>query len=173
MHRVVEKARHIRLLAMDVDGVLTDGLLYYGNSGEEIKAFNILDGLGIKLLRDAGIRPAIITGRRSELLARRAAELGIDLVYQGREDKRVALEELRVDLGLEMTQIAYVGDDLPDLSAIRCAGLGITVANGHSFVARHADWQTAASGGGGAVREICELILKAQGKLNSAWEQYL
>lgn len=173
MQSIIEKARQIKLLAMDVDGVLTNGSLYFGNSGEEMKAFSILDGLGIKLLRDAGIRPAIITGRSSTLLERRAAELKIDLIYQGREDKLVALEELRADLGLEMTEIAYVGDDLPDLSAIVKAGLGITVANGHSFVARHADWQTEAAGGSGAVREICELILKAQGKLNQAWEQFL
>ncbi|AKH68863.1 3-deoxy-D-manno-octulosonate 8-phosphate phosphatase, YrbI family [Spongiibacter sp. IMCC21906] len=173
MQSIIEKARQIKLLAMDVDGVLTNGSLYFGNSGEEMKAFSILDGLGIKLLRDAGIRPAIITGRSSTLLERRAAELKIDLIYQGREDKLVALEELRADLGLEMAEIAYVGDDLPDLSAIIKAGLGITVANGHSFVARHADWQTDAAGGSGAVREICELILKAQGKLNQAWEQFL
>jgi 3-deoxy-D-manno-octulosonate 8-phosphate phosphatase (KDO 8-P phosphatase) len=173
MHSVVERAKKIKLLAMDVDGVLTDGSLYFGNSGEEIKAFSILDGLGIKLLRDAGIKPAIITGRSSALLLRRAAELKIELIYQGREDKLVALEELRADLNLEMDEIAYVGDDLPDLSAIRQAGLGVTVANGHHFVARHADWQTKAAGGQGAIREVCELILKAQGKLNTALEQYL
>ena len=97
----------------------------------------------------------------------------IDLIYQGREDKLVALTELRSDLGLELSEIAYVGDDLPDLSAIVAAGLGITVANGHSFVARHADWQTDARGGQGAIREVCELLLKAQGKLNAAWEQFL
>ncbi|MFT5887574.1 MAG: 3-deoxy-D-manno-octulosonate 8-phosphate phosphatase (KDO 8-P phosphatase) [Zhongshania sp.] len=173
MHSVIERAKKIKLLAMDVDGVLTDGSLYFGNSGEEIKAFSILDGLGIKLLRDAGIKPAIITGRSSALLLRRAAELKIELIYQGREDKLVALEELRADLNLEMDEIAYVGDDLPDLSAIRQAGLGVTVANGHHFVARHADWQTKAAGGQGAIREVCELILKAQGKLNTALEQYL
>ncbi|MDX1506143.1 MAG: HAD hydrolase family protein [Spongiibacter sp.] len=173
MQTVIEKARHITLLAMDVDGVLTDGSLYFGNSGEEMKAFSILDGLGIKLLRDAGIRPALITGRSSDLLARRAKELSIDIIYQGREDKATALEELRSDLKLDYSEIAYVGDDLPDLGAIRAAGLGITVANGHHFVARHADWQTRASGGKGAVREIAELILMAQGQLNAALESYL
>lgn len=173
MHSVIEKAKNIKLLAMDVDGVLTGGSLYFGNSGEEMKAFSILDGLGIKMLRDAGIRPAIITGRSSQLLARRAAELSIDLIYQGREDKLVALRELSHDLALEMAEIAYVGDDLPDLSAITHAGLGITVANGHSFVVRHADWQTRAAGGQGAIREVCELLLKAQGKLNQAWERFL
>lgn len=173
MQTVIEKARHITLLAMDVDGVLTDGSLYFGNSGEEMKAFSILDGLGIKLLRDAGIRPALITGRSSDLVARRAKELSIEIIYQGREDKATALEELRNDLALNYRDIAYVGDDLPDLGAIRAAGLGITVANGHHFVARHADWQTRAAGGKGAVREIAELILMAQGKLNAALESYL
>ncbi|MBD2859708.1 HAD hydrolase family protein [Spongiibacter sp. KMU-158] len=173
MNSIIEKARQITLLAMDVDGVLTDGSLYFGNSGEELKAFSILDGLGIKLLRDAGITPAIITGRSSKLLERRAAELKIELIYQGREDKGTALEELRQDQGLDYKQIAYVGDDLPDLAAVRAAGLGITVANGHYFVAQHADWTTRASGGNGAIREICEFILKSQGLLESALEQYL
>ncbi|WP_027874565.1 KdsC family phosphatase [Spongiibacter marinus] len=173
MQTILEKAKTVTLLAMDVDGVLTDGSLYFGNSGEEMKTFSILDGLGIKLLRDVGIRPAIITGRTSELLLRRARELSIDLIYQGREDKGTALEELRQDLKLSYDQIAYVGDDLPDLAAIRAAGLGITVANGHHFVARHADWQTRAAGGSGAVREIAELILMSQGKLNDALEQFL
>lgn len=173
MHDIIEKAKPITLLALDVDGVLTDGKLYFGNSGEEMKTFNILDGLGIKLLRDHGITTAIITGRCSDLVARRAAELGIEHIYQGREDKLVALDELRRDLSLEFEQIAYMGDDLPDLSAIRQAGLGITVATGHCFVAQHADWQTEAGGGEGAVREACELILKAQGALTGAWENFL
>lgn len=173
MHEVIEKAKPITLLVLDVDGVLTDGKLYFANSGEEMKTFNILDGLGIKLLRDAGITTAIITGRCSDLVARRAAELGIQHIYQGREDKLVALDELRRDLSLDFENIAYMGDDLPDLSAIRRAGLGITVANGHSYVAQHADWQTEARGGEGAVREASELILKAQGCLTRAWESYL
>lgn len=173
MQQVIAKAKHIRLLAMDVDGVLTDGSLYFGNSGEEMKTFSILDGLGIKLLRDEGIQPAIITGRNSTLLSRRCKELKIEIIYQGREDKLVALDELRADLGLDYSEIAYVGDDLPDLPAIIKAGLGITVANGHRFVAQHADWQTENRGGHGAVREIAELILMAQDKLNNAWEQYL
>ena len=138
-----------------------------------MKAFSILDGLGIKLLRDAGVTPALITGRRSELVARRAAELGIELIYQGREDKRVALEELCRDQQLELSQVAYVGDDLPDLGAIRAAGLGVTVANGHHFVAAHADLQTRAAGGSGAIREVCEVILEAKGLLTSSLEAYL
>ncbi|QQD19043.1 HAD family hydrolase [Spongiibacter nanhainus] len=173
MQSITEKAKAVTLLAMDVDGVLTNGSLYFGNSGEEMKAFSILDGLGIKLLRDAGVTPALITGRRSELVARRAAELGIELIYQGREDKRVALEELCRDQQLELSQVAYVGDDLPDLGAIRAAGLGVTVANGHHFVAAHADLQTRAAGGSGAIREVCEVILEAKGLLTSSLEAYL
>lgn len=173
MQSITEKAKAVTLLAMDVDGVLTNGSLYFGNSGEEMKAFSILDGLGIKLLRDAGVTPALITGRRSELVARRAAELGIELIYQGREDKRTALEELCRDQQLELSQVAYVGDDLPDLGAIRAAGLGVTVANGHHFVAAHADLQTRAAGGSGAIREVCEVILEAKGLLTSSLEAYL
>lgn len=170
---IMNKAKAIKLLVTDVDGVLTDGSLYFGNSGEELKAFSILDGLGIKLLRDSGIDTAIITGRVSDLVARRAGELGITLIYQGREDKRTALEELCRDLQLPLSATAYIGDDLPDLGAIRAAGLGVAVANAHSFVARHADWQTRRYGGAGAVRETCELIMKAQGTLTSSWEQFL
>ncbi|MBB3047109.1 3-deoxy-D-manno-octulosonate 8-phosphate phosphatase (KDO 8-P phosphatase) [Litorivivens lipolytica] len=173
MQDIMDKAKAVRLLVTDVDGVLTDGSLYFGNSGEEIKAFSILDGLGIKLLRDTGIDTAIITGRVSDLVARRAKELKITTIYQGREDKLTALQELCRDLELPLSAIAYIGDDLPDLAAIRAAGLGITVANGHAYVAQHADWQTSAAGGKGAVREVCELIMKAQDTLIETWEQYL
>lgn len=170
---IINKAKLIKLLVTDVDGVLTDGSLYFGNSGEEMKAFSILDGLGIKLLRDSGIDTAIITGRVSDLVARRAGELGITLIYQGREDKRTALKELCQDLQLPLSAVAYIGDDLPDLGAIRAAGLGVAVSNAHSFVAQHADWQTSRAGGSGAVRETCELIMKAQGTLTASWERFL
>lgn len=173
MLEVIRKAKQIQLLATDVDGVLTDGRLYFGNSGEELKAFSILDGLGIKLLRDSGVDTAIITGRQSELVARRARELNITRIYQGREDKRQVLEELCADLKLPLSAVAYIGDDLPDLAAIRAAGLGVAVANAHPFVAQHADWQTSSAGGSGAVRETCELIMKAQGTLNTSWERFL
>ena len=173
MSTVLTKARAIKLLALDVDGVLSDGRLLFGNHGEELKAFHIQDGLGIKLLRQAGISVAIITGRSSELVTRRAAELNIDYVIQGREDKLQALETLRRQLQLDYQAIAYMGDDLPDLAAMRRAGLGLTVANGHRFVRQHADWQSQAGGGEGAVREACELILRAQDKLQSSWDTYL
>ncbi len=163
----------IELLVLDVDGVMTDGRLYFSNHGEELKAFDIQDGLGIKLLQQQGVHVAIITGRQSALVANRAENLGIRSVIQGREDKLQALDELRSELALEYTQIAYLGDDLPDLSAIRAAGLGMAVGDAHHFVANYADWQTRANGGQGAVRETCELILAAKGQLKNALENYL
>ena len=168
-----DAAKKIKLLLLDVDGVLTDGRLYYGNSGEEMKAFNIQDGLGIKLLQKGGIGVGIITGRVSQLLQRRADELGIHPVIQGREDKLTALQELLETSDLTLDQIAYMGDDLPDLAAIRRVGLGITPANGNRAVARHADWQTTLGGGQGAVREVAEMILQAQDKLDQLEAEFL
>lgn len=162
---VTEAAKKIKLVLLDVDGVLTDGRLYYGNSGEEMKAFNIQDGLGIKLLQKGDIQVGIITGRVSALLQRRADELSIDPVVQGREDKLTALNELLETKDVQMDEIAFVGDDLPDLAVIRRVGLGITPANGSAIVAAQAHWQTSKAGGQGAVREIAEMILEAQGKL--------
>ena len=169
---IITAAKNIKLLLLDVDGVLTDGKLYYGNSGEELKAFNIQDGLGIKLLQQGGIQVGIITGRVSTLLQRRADELGINPVIQGREDKLTALRELLENQNLGLDQIAFMGDDLPDLSAINLVGLGITVANACSTLAAKADWQTLRSGGDGAVREAAEMILKAQGKFDTLVERF-
>lgn len=171
--KLVSRAKAIRLLLLDVDGVLTDGRLYYGNNGEELKAFNIQDGLGIKLLQRNDIKVGIITGRSSELLARRAAELGIDLVVQGREDKLIALQEILKTHDYQMEEIAFLGDDLPDVAVIRRVGLGVAVANARHFVVENSVWQTTASGGNGAVRELVEMILQAQGKLNSTLAEYL
>lgn len=173
MLEVTQKARAIRLLALDVDGVLTDGRLWYDNSGEELKAFHIQDGLGIKLLQGTGVAVAIVTGRTSALVARRAAELGIRHVIQGREDKVVALRGLCDELNLKLDEVAYLGDDLPDLSAIRAVGLGMTVADGHALIARHAVFRTTRNGGFGAVREACELIMQSQGTLDAVFERYL
>jgi 3-deoxy-D-manno-octulosonate 8-phosphate phosphatase (KDO 8-P phosphatase) len=169
---VIESAKKIKLLLLDVDGVLTDGRLYYGNSGEEMKAFNIQDGLGIKLLQQGDIQVGIITGRVSALLQRRADELGINPVVQGREDKLTALNELLENRDIGMDEIAFMGDDLPDLAVIRCVGLGITPANGSSTLAQQAHWQTARRGGDGAVREVAEMILGAQGKLDAIVAAY-
>ena len=157
-----DSAGQIRLLALDVDGVLTDGRITYSNHGEELKSFNIRDGLGIKLLQRAGVTVAIITGRSSEIVSRRATELGIEHVVQGREDKRVALEELCATLGLSLDECAYMGDDLPDLGAVRAARLGLTVADGADAVRAAADWCSSLPGGAGAVREACEALLRAR-----------
>ena len=169
---LLDAAKKIKLLLLDVDGVLTDGRLYYGNSGEELKAFDIQDGLGIKLLQKGGIKVGIITGRRSVLLQRRAEELAISPLVQGREDKWHALNEMMVDLNVSLEEIAFVGDDLPDLAVIKQVGLGITPANGSHIVARQADWQTKHCGGNGAVREVAELILSAQDKLEPILASY-
>ncbi|MBT3566306.1 MAG: 3-deoxy-manno-octulosonate-8-phosphatase KdsC [Porticoccus sp.] len=175
--KILSRAKSIRLLLLDVDGVLTDGRLYFGNNGEELKAFNIQDGLGIRLLQRSGIEVGIITGRSSALVARRAEELGIKLVIQGREDKLAALEEvLRDDKenhSYKMQEIAFLGDDLPDLAVISRVGLGVAVADAHNFVAKHSHWQTSEKGGCGAVRELAELILQAQNTLDSILLDYL
>ena len=169
---VIKAAQKIKLILLDVDGVLTDGRLYYGNNGEELKAFDIQDGLGIKLLQKAGIDVGIITGRSSKLLTRRTEELGIELVVQGREDKLNALNEILEGRAIDLEEIAFVGDDLPDLAVIRRVGLGITPANGNHIVASQALWQTKKGGGQGAVREVAELILNAQGKLEALLAPY-
>ena len=163
---IITAAKKIKLLVLDVDGVLTDGKLYYGNNGEELKAFNIQDGLGIKLLQEGGVKVGIITGRVSTSLQRRADELGITSVIQGREDKLTVLKEMLQSQNLGLHEIAFMGDDLPDLSAINAVGLGITVANASSTLSTQADWQTLRPGGDGAVRETAEMILKAQNKFD-------
>ena len=169
---VLKAAQKIKLLLLDVDGVLTDGRLYYGNSGEELKAFDIQDGLGIKLLQRGGIKVGIITGRTSSLLKRRAQELDIQPLIQGREDKLTALNELLEDMDITLEEIAFVGDDLPDLAVLRRVGLGITPANGNHILASQALWQTKKSGGNGAVREVAELILTVQGKMEALLASY-
>jgi len=170
---ILRKASQIKLLICDVDGVLSDGKVYFGESGQEIKNFNIKDGLGLKLLQRAGIQVAIITGRSSDIVARRAGELGIVHVYQGKSDKRATYQELKRTLQLEPQQIAHIGDDLPDLALMRTSGLGIAVADAHPFVRRHADWVTGLNGGAGAVRETADLILHAQNKLDAILSTYL
>ncbi|HKK55919.1 KdsC family phosphatase [Marinobacter sp.] len=168
----LKKAAGIKLLALDVDGIMTDGKLYFTASGDEMKGFNILDGLGLKQVMAAGIEVAVITGRRSPLTAKRMKDLGIAHLMQGREDKKAALEELAGGLNLAPGAIAYMGDDLPDLPAILFVGLGITVPNGHWAVRESADICTRVAGGEGAVREICDLLLAATGALDSALRPY-
>lgn len=173
MISMAEVAKGIRIVALDVDGVLTDGGVIYGNSGEELKQFNIKDGLGIKLLQRAGIEVVIITGRTSQLLARRADELGINTILQGREDKRVALNELIDERGLDLKSAAYMGDDLPDLSALAGAGIGACPADAVEPVRDAADWIATTRGGHGAVREFAEMLLRARGQLDDLLADYL
>jgi len=167
------RAKAIRLAIFDVDGVLTDGRLYFLADGSEFKTFNTLDGLGIKMLINSGVRTAIISGRTTPVVERRARNLGIQYLYQGREDKLAVLDELLAELGLDYEQVAYLGDDLPDLPVIRRVGLGMAVASADSFVQCHAHGVTQARGGEGAAREFCELILQAQGNLEAAQAAYL
>ncbi|MGH8491799.1 MAG: 3-deoxy-manno-octulosonate-8-phosphatase KdsC [Moraxellaceae bacterium] len=173
MDDVMKKAARIRLLALDVDGVLTDGRLYFAEDGQELKTFDTQDGHGIKMLQQAGIVCAIITGRTTKLVERRAKNLGIAHLLQGREDKLVALRELITGLGIALEDVAYVGDDWPDLPAIRAAGLGVAVANAHEELLRHADYVTRREGGRAAVREVCDLLLRAQDRYDAALTHYM
>lgn len=168
-----QRASLVRLLVLDVDGVLTDGTLYFSAAGEELKAFNIHDGLGIKLLRAAGVEVAIITGRRSAALERRAEDLGVSRLMQGIEDKLAAFTALADGLGLKAEQIGCVGDDLPDLPLLRRCALSIAVPEAPKRVRDAAHYVTHAGGGRGAVREVCELILEAQGSLEAQLAPYL
>ena len=169
---VSKKAENIKLLALDVDGVLSDGKLQFSAQGDEIKAFCTLDGHGIKMLQQNGIIVAIITGRSSPLVARRARDLGVEHLIQGREDKRIALLEVCTLTGIEIEQCAYMGDDLPDLSAMRACGLALTVPNAHFHVKASADLCTTATGGNGAVREAADFILDAQGLLTGLLNEF-
>ncbi|HEC04578.1 MAG TPA: 3-deoxy-manno-octulosonate-8-phosphatase KdsC [Thiothrix sp.] len=175
MKKARELAELIKLVILDVDGVLTDGSLFFDNTGQEYKAFNSKDGHGIRMLQDAGIEIAIITGRTSELLLHRAKNLQISpsLIYQGYRDKRPALEDLLKKTELSPKNIAYVGDDVIDLPIMSKVGMAIAVNDAHHFVIKHSDWVTQASGGRGAVREVSEMILDAQGKLASMLDSYL
>lgn len=173
MDDVMQKASRIRLLALDVDGVLTDGRLYFSEDGNELKTFDTQDGHGIKMLQQAGITCAIITGRNTQLVERRARNLGIAHLLQGREDKLVALSELTAQLNIPLQAVAYVGDDWPDLPAILAAGLGVAVANAHEELRQRADYTTRLAGGRGAVREVCDLLLHAQDRYAAALAPYL
>jgi len=170
---LTDRLRRIRLLALDVDGVLTDGQLYFQADGIEIKAFNVQDGHGLKLLKRAGLQVALITGRDSPTVSRRAAALGIQHVFQGVEKKLPVLRELVARLGLEFDQVAYCGDDMPDVGAIRRAGVGISVPNAPDYIRRHADWVTERAGGHGAAREIADTLLRAQGHWDAVIDTYL
>ncbi len=167
-----DKAAQIKLLICDVDGVLSDGKVYFGNNGEELKNFNIKDGLGIKLMQKHNIKVAIITGRQSKIVERRAKELGIEHIYQGRSDKRATYDEILSQLKLTPNQVAHIGDDLPDLPLMKRSGLGICVADAYHYLQQQADWQTPSKGGEGAVRDVADLLLTTQGHLNGILESY-
>ncbi len=169
----VDNARQIRLLIVDIDGVLTDGGLSFDSRGEEFKTFNSLDGHGIRMLLESGIEVAVITGRKSGIVSHRMGDLGVRYIYQGYRDKLPAFEQLMRETGLRAEQIAYVGDDLPDLPVMQRVGLAIAVQNAHGFVKQHCDWVTTAPGGRGAVREITDFILQAQALLDTQQNSYL
>ncbi|MFC5429559.1 KdsC family phosphatase [Paraburkholderia denitrificans] len=158
------RAARVRLMIFDVDGVLTDGGLMFTGAGDTMKAFNSLDGHGAKLLREAGIDTAIITGRRSEIVAVRAKELRITHLYQGVEDKRVAFAQLLAETGLTAQECGYMGDDWPDLAVMLQCGFAAAPANAHADVLARAHWVAAAHGGHGAVREVTDMILRAQNR---------
>lgn len=170
--RVRNKARRIKLLLLDVDGVLTDGAIMIDNRGQEIKTFDVRDGHGIKLLQRGGIRVGIISGRSSTAVKHRAKDLAIDLVFQGADDKLVAYEKIKRATRLQDRDIAYIGDDLVDLPLLRHVGMAITVNDCRTDLKRLTDYVTAARGGKGAVREVAELLLKAQRKWRRVTHKY-
>lgn len=172
---LTEKAKAVKCIIFDVDGVLTDGGLFFDNNGHEIKAFNSKDGHGIRMLMDSGVEVAIITGRQSELVKHRADNLKLskELIYQGYRDKRPAFKSLLEKTGFSKDEIAYVGDDVIDLPVMSQVGFAIAVGDAHWFVKQHAHMITEAHGGKGAGREASEFILDSQGKLDDLLQSYL
>lgn len=173
MQDILEKASHIKLVIFDVDGVLTNGSLFYGDDGQEYKAFNSRDGHGMKMLQKSGVEIGIITGRTSKVVEHRMKNLGVQHVYQGKQEKLPAFEELINKLGISSEEVAYVGDDVVDLPILTRVGLAIAVADAHHLVKQHAHWQTPNGGGQGAARDVCELIMEAHGTLNAEMQRYL
>ena len=172
MQNRADKAKNIKLLILDVDGVLTDGKLFFDEQGKEYKAFNARDGLGIKLLQKVGIRVAVISGRSSKPVALRMEMLGIDLVYLGQSDKGHAFREIIAKAGCTPEQAAHVGDDLIDLPVLNQVGLAIAVQDANEQILPYVDWQTRLPGGHGAVREVCDYILQVQGKMPELLESF-
>ncbi|WP_228124805.1 KdsC family phosphatase [Glaciimonas soli] len=170
---VLARAAKVQLMIFDVDGVLTDGSLYFDADGEQVKRFNVLDGLGIKLLQKMGIATAIITARSSPIVRRRAEDLGITHVFQGALEKHLALAELLAQLNLSEDACGYIGDDVIDLPILTRAGFAVSVPNGHPEATSRVHYVTHALGGNGAVREVCDLVLRAQNKYEAAIASYL
>lgn len=169
----LEKIKPLKLLILDVDGVLTDGRLFFDDNGKEYKCFHARDGHGIKLLRQSGVQVAVISGRKSNSVALRMQTLGVELVYQGHENKRAAFAEILQSLNLSVKQVAYVGDDVLDLPVMVQAGFAVAVADAHFAVKQHAHWCTEIAGGQGAVREVCDLIMQVQGSFDAMLQTYL
>lgn len=162
---VIERVRQVRLMAFDVDGVLTDGRLWYSPQGEQLKSFHVLDGHGLKLLLDSGITVALVTGRDGAVISRRAAELGIGHVLHDVRDKATALQTLAQEAGCNLSQVGYMGDDIIDMPAMQRAGFAASVPNAPAYVTQAAHWVSPSPGGAGAVRDCSDLILAAQGRL--------
>ncbi len=170
---VTARASRVKLAVFDVDGVLTDGTLWYTADGRELKAFHVHDGLGLKRLRAHGVEVAVITSRMSHMVTERMAELGVAHVYQDQADKRACLEQLVGALRCEAAEVAYTGDDLPDLAPMAMAGLAVAVANAHPLVQAQAHWHTRLAGGHGAAREVCDLVLAAKGLADAERDAFL
>jgi 3-deoxy-D-manno-octulosonate 8-phosphate phosphatase (KDO 8-P phosphatase) len=173
MQDIMEKAAAVRMVIFDVDGVLTDGSLFIGDDGQEYKAFNSRDGHGMKMLQASGVEIGIITGRTSHVVKYRMDSLGIRHVYQGQLDKLPAFEALLQKQGLTTEQVAYVGDDVVDLPILTRVGLAIAVQDAHLLVKQHSHWITPNAGGRAAARDVCELIMQAQGTLQQQLDHYL
>lgn len=173
MKDVLVQAKKIRLVIFDIDGVLTDGKLFFDDEGREYKSFHARDGLGIKLLQQSGVAVGVISGRSSRSVELRMKSLGISYVYQGQEDKVEAFETMLAELELKPDQVVHVGDDLIDLSVMNRVGLPIAVADANPAVRQCAHWCTTLNGGCGAAREVCDMIMDAQGTLAAAVEAYL
>ena len=173
MKDILQRAAQIKLVIFDVDGVLTDGRLFYGDDGQEYKAFHSRDGHGMKMLQASGVEIGIITGRNSKVVEYRMANLGIEHVYQGQAEKLPAFEALISKLGVAPQQVAYVGDDVVDLPIMLRVGMAVAVQDAHPLVRQHAHWQTPSGGGQGAARDICELIMEAKGTLQDQLQHYL
>lgn len=162
----------IKLLLLDVDGIMTDGRIIYDNQGNELKAFDVKDGHGLKMLQRAGIKIGIITGRKSEVVVKRAAELGIDILYQKALNKLDPYQEILTEQGLSDEQVAYMGDDVVDLPVLRRVGFSATVADAVPEVLPLVDYVTSRPGGRGAVREVCDMLIKASGQWDTLTKRY-
>jgi len=169
---LAKRIKAVKLLILDVDGVMTDGGIIYDDDGRELKVFDVKDGHGIKLLMRAGIGVAIITGRESKVVYHRAKNLGIDMVYQGAKDKVGAFEDILKNRQLSLEEAAYMGDELVDIPLLRRVGFAAAVKDAVEDVKKHVDYVTVKNGGSGAVRELCELILKVQGKWDTVTAAY-